>query len=206
MFDSLVEVVNEMGYVGIIFLMFMENLFPPIPSEVIMPLAGFSAANGDLHIILVILSGTFGSVLGALPWYYAGVYFGEERMLRLAKRYGRWMTISCDDVSNASSWFSKHGRKAVFFGRMIPAIRTLISVPAGIARMPFLPFLAYSALGSMLWTSLLTILGYILHTEYAKVADYVDPFSKIVLGTIIGIYIYRLFFVKRNDSIKPPSK
>lgn len=192
MFDSIIGLIEQGGYLGIIFLMFLENVFPPIPSEVIMPLAGFLAARGDLNAIGVVIAGTFGSFIGALPWYYAGALLGEQRMRWLAERYGRWMTMSGDDVTEASLWFRAHGVKAVFFGRLVPAIRTLISVPAGIARMPFRSFALYSLAGSMIWTAVLTLAGYFLHAEYERVADYVDPASKVVVLTVVGIYLYRL--------------
>jgi membrane protein DedA with SNARE-associated domain len=192
MFESITGLIEQGGYFGILALMFLENLFPPIPSEVIMPLAGFLAARGELNLFGVVVAGTLGSFLGALPWYYAGARLGEERMRRLAARHGRWLTLSGDDVLEAGVWFRAHGRKAVFFGRLVPAIRTLISVPAGIAQMPFASFAFYTLAGSAIWTFVLTLAGYLLHAEYDRVADYLDPGSNIVLGTIMAIYLYRL--------------
>ena len=192
MFESITGLIEQGGYFGILALMFLENLFPPIPSEVIMPLAGFLAARGELNVFGVVVAGTLGSFLGALPWYYAGARLGEERMRRLAARHGRWLTLSGDDVLEAGVWFRAHGRKAVFFGRLVPAIRTLISVPAGIAQMPFASFAFYTLAGSAIWTFVLTLAGYLLHAEYDRVADYLDPGSNIVLGTIVAIYLYRL--------------
>lgn len=192
MFESITGLIEQGGYFGILALMFLENLFPPIPSEVIMPLAGFLAARGELNLFGVVVAGTLGSFLGALPWYYAGARLGEERMRRLAARHGRWLTLSGDDVLEAGVWFRAHGRKAVFFGRLVPAIRTLISVPAGIAQMPFASFAFYTLAGSAIWTFVLTLAGYLLHAEYDRVADYLDPGSNIVLGTIVAIYLYRL--------------
>ncbi len=192
MFESLTGLIEQGGYIGIVLLMFAENLFPPIPSEVIMPLAGFLAARGELNLVGVVLAGTLGSFLGALPWYFAGALLGEQRMRRLAQRFGRWLTLAPDDVSEACLWFQAHGRKAVFFGRLVPAIRTLISVPAGIARMRLGAFVFYTVLGSLVWTFLLALLGYLLHAEYHRVADYLDPGSKIVLAVIGVVYLYRL--------------
>ena len=193
MFDSITGLIEQGGYLGILSLMFLENLFPPIPSEVIMPLAGFLAARGDFNFFAVVVAGTLGSFIGALPWYYAGALLGENRMRRLAERFGRWLTMSGQDVSEASLWFRAHGgRKAVFFGRLVPAIRTLISVPAGIAHMPFRTFAGYTLAGSMIWTTVLTLAGYLLHAEYNRVADYVDPASKVVVLAVVGIYLYRL--------------
>lgn len=192
MFEFIVQFVSQSGYFGVFALMALENLFPPIPSEMIMPLAGFAAARGDLNVIMVVIAGTAGSVIGALPWYYAGLLFGQNRMKRIAGKHGRWLTLSPDDVDKALHTFDRHGRKAVFFGRLVPAIRTLISVPAGIARMSMVPFLAFSTAGSLIWTSLLAAAGFILQAQYTLVADYLDPGSKIVLGAIIAVYVYRL--------------
>ena len=192
MFEFIVNIVQQGSYGGVFLLMALENLFPPIPSELIMPLAGFAAARGDMNVVLVVLAGTLGSVIGALPWYYAGKRFGLDRIKRLASRHGRWMTVSPDDVDTAMHRFERHGRAVVFFGRLIPAIRTLISVPAGINRMHMAPFLTFSIAGSLLWTGVLTAAGYVLNSQYERVAEYLDPVSKGVLILIVGIYVYRL--------------
>lgn len=192
MFDWISSAISQLGYPGIALLMFAENIFPPIPSEFIMPLAGFTAASGDFNLALVILAGTVGSVLGALPWYYAGVFLGGERIERIADRYGRWITLSRDEVESATRWFNHHGHKAVFLGRMVPTVRTLISLPAGITRMGLLPFLIYSTLGTALWTALLGGAGYLLGQRYRLVADYLNPISTLVIFLLVLIYIYRL--------------
>ncbi len=200
MFNSIVDIVSQGGYLGIFLLMLAENVFPPIPSELIMPLAGFVAARGELDIVLVILAGTAGSVAGALPWYYAGALFGKERLKRMANRIGRLMTVSPADIDTASGWFERHEGMAVFFGRLIPAIRTLISVPAGIVRMPLLPFLAYSTIGSLIWTALLAVTGYLLQSQYEMVEQYVDPVSKGVVFLVIAVYVYRFIRFKPQQS------
>ncbi len=200
MFNSFVDIVSQGGYLGVFLLMLAENVFPPIPSELIMPLAGFVSARGDLNIVLVILAGTAGSVAGALPWYYAGALFGRNRLKRMANSYGRWLTVSSVDIDVASLWFARHGAAAVFFGRLIPAIRTLISVPAGIVNMPLLPFLAYSTIGSLIWTALLAVTGYLLQSQYELVEQYVDPVSKGVLIAVIAIYVYRFIRFKPQQS------
>ncbi|MDB5770182.1 MAG: dedA2 [Burkholderia sp.] len=198
MFDFIVQFMSQAGYFGVFALMALENIFPPIPSEMIMPLAGFAAARGDLNVVIVVIAGTAGSVIGALPWFFAGRLYGQARMKHLAGKHGRWLTVSPDDVDKALQTFERHGRKAVFFGRLIPAIRTLISVPAGIARMPMLPFLAYSTAGSLVWTSLLAAAGYVLKAQYTQVQHYLDPASKIVIGVIVALYIYRLVTHRRG--------
>jgi membrane protein DedA with SNARE-associated domain/uncharacterized membrane protein YkvA (DUF1232 family) len=173
-------------------LMLGENVFPPIPSELIMPLAGFVAAQGRLDPVLVVLAGTLGSVLGALPWYYAGRWLGAERACRLAARYGRWLTLDDKDLGRAIRWFERHGRTAVLVGRLVPTVRTLISLPAGMARMPLGPFLVYSSIGSLLWTAALTAAGYVLEANYRLVGAYLDRASRIIIGLIVLIYLWRL--------------
>ncbi|MBA1273204.1 DedA family protein [Stutzerimonas azotifigens] len=192
MFDKVVEIVSAFGYLGVFALMLLENIFPPIPSELIMPLAGFVAARGELNFAGVMAAGTAGSVVGALPWYYAGAKLGKERMKRLAKRWGYWLTMSPEDIDKASGWFDRHGKGAVFFGRLIPAVRTLISVPAGIVGMPMLLFLAYSTLGSLIWTALLALSGFVLESQYEKVSQYLDPISTGVVVSMVVYYLYRL--------------
>ena len=192
MFTWITDFVTQAGYVGVALLMFAENIFPPIPSELIMPLAGFSAARGDLNLVGVLLSGTIGSLLGALPWYYAGYFFRRERVKRIADRHGRWLTMTSDDVDTASDWFDRYGASAVFFGRLIPTVRTLISVPAGIARMDLLRFLAWSTMGTLIWTAFLTLAGYILESQYDRVAAWLDPVTKVVVAGLVLGYVYRV--------------
>ncbi|WP_018000106.1 DedA family protein [Paracoccus sp. N5] len=192
MFDWVVSTIDSWGYLGVWALMVAENVFPPIPSEVIMPLAGFLAGAGKLSLTLTILVGTLGSVLGTLMWYCVGLWFGEERLKRFAARHGRLLTLSPGDIEAAHDWFQRHGAMAVFFGRMIPAIRTLISVPAGLARMPLWKFLAYTTAGSALWTGVLTFAGLMLHENYALVADWIDPLSKLVVVTVVAVYVWRV--------------
>ncbi|MEH6566368.1 MAG: DedA family protein [Halopseudomonas sp.] len=199
MFDAIVEVVSKTGYIGVFFLMLLENIFPPIPSEVIMPLAGFSAAKGELNFFGVVAAGTAGSVVGALPWYYLGARLGKDRLMHFAERHGFWLTMGPEDIDKANDWFSRHGRAAVFFGRLLPTVRTLISVPAGIARMPMAAFLAYSTVGSLIWTALLALAGYLLESQYEKVADYLDPLSMAVIAFIVIAYFYRLVRLKMRQ-------
>jgi len=187
MLEWITTTINSMGYLGIALLMFVENLFPPIPSELIMPLAGFTArATPDkLNVFGVFLAGVIGSVLGALIWYYPGKFLGEPRLKYLADKYGKWITISSADIDKATRWFNKQGAIAVLIGRLVPGVRTLISVPAGLSNMPLLPFLIYSTIGSAAWVALLTFAGYILGSQYELVDQYLAPVSKIVLGILV---------------------
>lgn len=177
-------VMEAMGYGGIVFLMVLENVFPPIPSEVIMPLAGFTAARGELTFLGVVLAGTAGSVLGALPLYYLGRSVGERRVRAWAERYGKWLTISGEEIDRSRDWFDRHGGKAVFFCRLVPGIRSLISIPAGIAHMPMLPFLLYTTLGTGIWATALAYAGYLLGENYHRVEEYIGPVSYVAFAAL----------------------
>ncbi|HZH29088.1 MAG TPA: DedA family protein [Azospirillaceae bacterium] len=192
MVEWIVNTINQLGYAGIFALMVLENVFPPIPSELIMPLAGFAAVRGDMTLLGVLLAGVFGSVVGNLPWYFLGRWLGAQRLRHLAERYGRVLTISPQDVDMALEWFHRFGGMAVFLARMVPAIRTVISAPAGVARMPMVPFLVVTTLGSLLWVGFLTAAGLLLESNYERVQDYVDPVSKIVVVVVVLTYLYRL--------------
>ncbi|MFB2896435.1 DedA family protein [Aerosakkonemataceae cyanobacterium BLCC-F50] len=198
MLDWIVSSINYLGYWGIVFLMFLENLFPPIPSEVIMPLAGFTTTQGKLNITFVILAGTLGSLLGALFWYYIGITVGEKRLKRLADRYGKWLSISSEDIDKSKKWFYKYGGLAVLLGRIIPGIRTFISVPAGLNNMPIVPFLFYSTIGSALWVALLTFAGYFLGQNYQLIEKYLSPISSFVLIALIVAFVFWLVKRKRK--------
>jgi membrane protein DedA with SNARE-associated domain len=205
MLEWITNTINSMGYWGIALLMFVENLFPPIPSELIMPLAGFTASphqpgGAKLHIIGVFLAGVLGSVLGALIWYYPGKFLGESRLKKLADKYGKWLTVSSKDIDKAKNWFSTKGSKAVLIGRLVPGIRTLISVPAGLSEMPMIPFLFYTTLGSAAWVGLLTYSGYLLGSQYSLVDEYLAPVSKIVLGGLVLIFMVWIFRRKRKNT------
>jgi membrane protein DedA with SNARE-associated domain len=192
MFDWITALVEQTGYLGIVLLMLAENVFPPIPSELIMPLAGFTAARGELAMVGVDAAGSVGSLLGALLWYYIGRWVGLERLKRWAAKHGRWLTISPDDVDHAAVWFNRHCGTAVLVGRLIPAIRSLISVPAGVAGMTLPRFLVYSATGTALWTALLAAAGYLLEDQYQRVGEYLNPVSNVILGLLVLAYLYRV--------------
>ncbi|WP_345961260.1 DedA family protein [Pseudanabaena sp. Chao 1811] len=197
--EWITNTMNSLGYLGIGLLMFLENLFPPIPSELIMPLAGYTATlpNSQIQVLPAIAVGVIGTIVGAIPWYYAGLLLGQQRLQLLAERYGKWIGISSEDIGKSVRWFQKHGAKAVLLGRLVPGIRTLISIPAGISKMPIIPFFFYSTIGTIGWVSLLTYAGYFLGKNYALVEKYIDLISKIVVvGLLVAIasFIgYRLY-------------
>ena len=191
------NLMNSLGYLGIVLLMILENLFPPLPSELILPAAGFAAAQGKLNLIGVVLCGALGSVLGTLPLYFIGRVVNEERLVRWADCYGRWLTVSGDDVHKADDWFDRHGPKAVLFGRMVPGIRSLLSLPAGMSEMSLPRFLIYSAIGSALWATLLCGAGYLLGDHYDAVQNYVGP---IGTGLVVLLVVFCVVWVLRRRS------
>jgi membrane protein DedA with SNARE-associated domain len=187
------QIISSLGYAGIVLLMFLENVFPPIPSELIIPLAGFLASKAEVSFIGVVIAGTMGSVLGALPFYYLGRKIEEKRLRQWTKKYGRWLTISVGDIDRAKSWFEKHGAWTVFFCRFIPGVRSVISLPAGIERMNIFTFLAASTLGMALWTIVLAGAGYLLKSNFQQVEEYLDPVSYFIIGALVAAYVYRVF-------------
>lgn len=192
MFDWITGLLEQLGLAAVAFLMLAENVFPPIPSEVIMPLAGFLAFEGKMNIVAAVAAGSFGSLLGTYLWYIAARRIGEARLRRLVARHGRWLTLSLDDLDRAGDWFRRHGRMAVLLGRLMPGIRTVISVPAGLTGMKHAPFLAYSLLGTAVWTAFLTGLGYALGSQYDKVADWLNPVTTAIIVGALALYVYRL--------------
>jgi membrane protein DedA with SNARE-associated domain len=192
MFDWITAIITRIGETGIALLMFLENVLPPIPSEVIMPLAGFIASRGQMALAAVILAGTIGSLAGAVLWYWIGRKLGRRRMKRLTRRTGRWLAVSPQDVDRAEDWFARYGGLAVLVGRLVPTVRTFISVPAGITAMPFGRFLVYTLVGTALWTALLAAAGFVLAAQYHRIADWLDPVSAAVLGTLALWYLWRV--------------
>ncbi len=192
MFDWISSFLEGGGAWAIAALMLLENVFPPIPSELVMPLAGFNAARGGTALWLTILSGTAGSLAGAWLWYLVGRAFGDKRLRRLIARHGRWLTLTPSELDRAQAWFERHGVAVVFFGRLVPTIRTLISIPAGIARMSTRRFLLFSALGSFLWCTFLALAGYWLEGSYEQVNEWLNPASMLIVLGLIGIYLWRV--------------
>ena len=188
----IIQTISDLGYAGIFLVMLAESIFPPIPSELIIPFAGFAAATGELNFLGVLAAATIGAVVGMLPWYFAGRMFGLERVRALSDRYGRIMTLNAEEIDIAVIAFHRFGPVIVLFGRLMPLIRTLISIPAGLARMPLPVFLLASTAGALVWNTILTSAGYLLHEHYAMVETILDPLSYVVLALVVLIYIYRL--------------
>jgi membrane protein DedA with SNARE-associated domain len=177
-----VDMMEAMGGPGAGIAIALENLFPPLPSEVILPLAGFTASQGDMSLVSAVVWTTVGSLVGALVLYYLGAALGRHRMRQIAVRMP---LIKVEDVDRAEAWFARHGTKAVFFGRMIPLFRSFISIPAGIERMGLATFVLYTTLGSLIWNVIFVMSGYLLGENWHLVAGYVDPLQKLVIVAVV---------------------
>ncbi|MEX0588754.1 MAG: DedA family protein [Cyanobium sp.] len=183
-----VEANPLLGYGAIALVMLLENLIPPIPSEVVMPYGGYLVYQGRLELLPTVLAGLVGTVLGAWFWYGIGRMINEERIAQWLERRGKWLGIQVDDLARSRLWFNRHGAAVVFWGRLIPGVRTLVSVPAGIERMPQGPFLAWTAAGSLIWTLLLTLAGQALGQGYEQVKDWLDPWAQgIERGLLVAL-------------------
>ncbi|MEB3166391.1 MAG: DedA family protein [Cyanobacteriota bacterium] len=206
MIGAAVEANPGSGYAAIFAAMFLENLFPPIPSELIMPLGGFYVQQGKLALLPVVLAGLLGTVIGALPWYGIGRLVNEERIEQWLARHGRWIGISPQELHRSRTWFNRHGTALVFWGRLVPGIRTLISVPAGIEMMPFVPFLIWTTAGSLIWTLLLTVAGLLMGESYSKVELWIEPVAKLIKVLLVVAVLGSLTWLglrtwkKRRDS------
>lgn len=198
MIDWLVNLIEVMGYPGVGFAMFIESFFAPIPSELIMPFAGFLTASGDMNLGLLTLVGGIASYLGSLPFYFIG-YWGNDLVVeKFLKNYGKYFFIDEKDVENGFMVFDKYGNSIVLVGRLIPIIRTVISFPAGVAKMKFWEFSLYTLIGSVLWSGFLASAGYFLGDNYAVIIDYLGAYENIILGlgvlavvTFVGYKIWK---------------
>lgn len=193
MSDWVVRLIEQSGYLGVGFLMFLETIFPPVPSEVIMPVAGVAAAKGNMHFAGVVGAGTAGAMLGNIVWYLAARALGVGRLEPFIRRYGRWLTISWPEVQRAERWFERQGFFFVFLGRLLPTVRSLVSVPAGLLRMSFKRFVIASTLGTAMWTTLLAGAGYKLQENVSDVGRFIGPASNAILAVLFIGYVWRLW-------------
>ncbi|MGW4965608.1 DedA family protein [Nonomuraea sp. NPDC004186] len=186
MTDWLVGLMETLGAPGAGLAIALENLFPPLPSEVILPLSGFTASRGEMDLLDVLVCTTLGSVIGALALYWVGALLGRERTLAIAAKLP---LVKTSDIEKTEAWFLRHGRKTVFFGRMIPIFRSLISVPAGVERMPLVPFTLLTATGSLIWNTIFVMAGYLLGENWSLVEAYVGIGSKVVLALVVLAFV-----------------
>ncbi|MGZ8369387.1 MAG: DedA family protein [Rhodoplanes sp.] len=199
MSDWIVRLIEQSGYLGVAFLMFLETVFPPIPSEVIMSIAGVAAGQGKLSLGWVIAAGTTGAMLGNILWYLAARALGIVRLKPIIHRWGRWITMSWAEVQRAERWFAAHGAFFVFLGRMLPTVRSLVSIPAGLLKMRFRTFLIASTIGTAGWTAMLAFAGFKLGERYADIDALLGPASNAILVVLAGGYLYRVWTHRNID-------
>ena len=193
-----VETNSTFAYLTICLAMFLENIIPPIPSEIIMPLGGFFVYQEKLNFFILVFCGLFGTILGSLPWYYLGRLVNEKKLSRFLDKRGKYLGVTSDDLAKSKRWFDKYGVSLVFWGRLVPGIRTLISVPAGMELMPLRKFLIWTTLGSLIWVVILTYAGFILGENWPSIESYLDQIKYILKPILILILVYFLlkFFIR----------
>jgi membrane protein DedA with SNARE-associated domain len=177
----------RLGYLALALAMLLENLIPPIPSELIQPLGGLLVQQGRLELLPVILAGASGTLLGAWFWYGVGRWIGEARLLALIQRHGGWLGIGAEELAASRRWFARHGLVLIFWGRLVPGVRTLISVPAGLEGMGQGPFLLATAAGSLIWVTALTFAGRALGAGYGQVIALAGPYALICQRLLLGL-------------------
>jgi len=198
--EWIIGFIQSHGLAAVALLMFLENVFPPLPSELIMPFAGFAAARGDMNVVLVAIAGAAGSVAGAALWYWIGRHFGVDRLRVWTEKHGSVLAMSPQDVDRAKNWFERRGTFAVFLGRLVPAVRTLISVPAGMLAMRLPKFLLWSAAGSLLWSALLAGAGYLLEDRFDQATGLLDTATKVIVAVLVAVYLWRVVKLRRQQS------
>jgi membrane protein DedA with SNARE-associated domain len=198
MSEWVVRLIEQAGYVGVFLLMFLETVFPPIPSEVIMPIAGLHAARGTMTLWGVIVAGTAGAMIGNFFWYLLARVIGIERFRPFIEKHGRWLTLDWYDVEKAERLFGRFGGIVVGIGRMMPTIRSIVSVPAGLLHMRLKTFLIWSTIGTAGWSSALAIAGYALGRQFGTIEKVVGPLSMAVIAAIIGAYLWRQLTWRRR--------
>lgn len=194
----LIDFIESAGAPGVGLLMFAENIVVFIPSELIMPLAGFYAAAGRINFWAAIIDGTIGAHAGSLAWYWLGRHFSKERFENFVRRHGAWLGIEPRNVEGADRWFHRHGSLAILTGRLIPAIRTFISVPAGFSRMPLVKFVPLSLAGTFVFNFILAEAGSELGTHFREVTNYVHPISIAVVATLFAVWLWRVVRMHRS--------
>ena len=195
MFSSLAtwvqDVIEQLGYVGVALLVVAENVFPPIPSEIVLPFAGFVAQRGSESVVIMILAATVGSVGGALIMYWIAAVIGDERLHSLTRKFGKWVQIREVDLTRAEEWFDRHATSAVLIGRCVPLIRSVVSIPAGFRRMKLVPYIAYTFAGSLVWNILLIGAGALLGDNWERVGEVFSPIQKLVeLAVVAAVVVF----------------
>ena len=192
MAEAVINFITQHGYLGVFILMFAENVFPPIPSEVVLPFIGHSVAKGELSFFLALVTASFGSFLGTLFWFMIGWFAPAARLEKFFRKYGGYVAISGKDFHKATQFFVKYEIPAVFFGRMIPGVRSIISIPAGSVRMNVRKFVLYSMLGLFIWNTLLITIGYYALNDYTVVEKYMKPIGDAIIYLFITVYLIQV--------------
>ncbi len=203
--EIIISIMNSYGYLGVFLLIAIENVFPPIPSEVILLFGGFMTTKAELNIILMIIAATLGSVLGAIILYYVGKILNKKRLIKIVNgKVGKVLRLKASDIEKADDWFDKKGNKTVFFCRFIPIVRSLISIPAGMSEMKMLKFLLYTFAGSTIWNTVLLIIGNRLGENWNSILGVFDRYSHIVLVILVFMFFGLVFWfyykrLKKNN-------
>ncbi len=201
----ILHIIEQFGYFGVFFLILIENVFPPIPSEVILLISGFFSSYTSLSVFYMILASTLGSFLGAIILYYIGKIFNKERLKKIVNgRLGKILFLKEKDIDKADEWFDNKGNKSVFFCRFVPIVRSLISIPAGMSEMPMGKFIIYTICGSMIWNTVLICLGYRLGSNWEYVLTILDKYQMLVIVILVIIFGYVIikFYRKKRKSKK----
>ncbi len=201
----ILHIIEQFGYFGVFFLILIENVFPPIPSEVILLISGFFSSYTSLSVFYMILASTLGSFLGAIILYYIGKIFNKERLKKIVNgRLGKILFLKENDIDKADEWFDNKGNKSVFFCRFVPIVRSLISIPAGMSEMPMGKFIIYTICGSMIWNTVLICLGYRLGSNWEYVLTILDKYQMLVIVILVIIFGYVIikFYRKKRKSKK----
>ncbi len=201
---AIIKIMNKFGYLGVFSLIAIENIFPPIPSEVILLFGGFMTTYTKLNVIGVIIASTLGSLLGAIILYYIGKILNKDRLKKIIKgKTGKILRLKASDIDKADNWFDTKGNKTVFFCRFIPILRSLISIPAGMSEMEMPKFLIYTIIGSAIWNSVLTILGSIVGEKWETILDIFDKYSHLTLVALIILFIiFVIIYFKKHKKIE----
>lgn len=202
--NFVINIMNKYGYLGILFLITIENIFPPIPSEVILTLGGFMTSKYGINMSLigVVMYSTFGSMLGAIILYYVGYIFNKDRLLKIVRsKVGKILCLKESDIEKSDSSFNKNGDLTVLYCRFIPIVRSLISIPAGVNKMKFSIFLLYTFIGSLIWNTVLVSLGKLVGENYMVVAGVFSKYSKVILILLICLIVYKIIKKIRKDKI-----
>ena len=197
--EFILAIMEQFGYIGVFLLIAIENIFPPIPSEVILLFGGFMTTYTKLNIVIMIIAATLGSILGAIVLYYIGKIFNKDRLKKIISgKIGKILRLKNSDIDKADKWFDTKGNKTVFFCRFIPIVRSLISIPAGMSEMPMCKFLIYTTFGSLIWNTVLVVIGSIVGENWTSILTIFDTYSSIVVVVIAIIFVICVYLFYRN--------